>query len=34
MNTIEFWFDFGSNYSYLSMMRIRRLAAEQACGSC
>jgi 2-hydroxychromene-2-carboxylate isomerase len=27
MNTIEFWFDFGSNYSYLSMMRIRRLAA-------
>ena len=28
MNTIEFWFDFGSNYSYLSMMRIRRLAAD------
>ena len=28
MSTIEFWFDFGSNYSYLSMMRIRRLAAE------
>jgi 2-hydroxychromene-2-carboxylate isomerase len=28
MHTIEFWFDFGSNYSYLSMMRIRRLAAE------
>ena len=28
MNTIEFWFDFGSNYSYLSMMRIRRLALE------
>jgi 2-hydroxychromene-2-carboxylate isomerase len=27
MTTIEFWFDFGSNYSYLSMMRIRRLAA-------
>jgi 2-hydroxychromene-2-carboxylate isomerase len=27
MNSIEFWFDFGSNYSYLSMMRIRRLAA-------
>jgi 2-hydroxychromene-2-carboxylate isomerase len=27
MNTIEFWFDFGSNYSYLSMMRIRALAA-------
>jgi 2-hydroxychromene-2-carboxylate isomerase len=27
MHTIEFWFDFGSNYSYLSMMRIRRLAA-------
>lgn len=28
MHTIEFWFDFGSNYSYLSMMRIRQLAAE------
>jgi 2-hydroxychromene-2-carboxylate isomerase len=28
MNDIEFWFDFGSNYSYLSMMRIRRLAAD------
>ena len=28
MNRIEFWFDFGSNYSYLSMMRIRRLAAD------
>jgi 2-hydroxychromene-2-carboxylate isomerase len=28
MNTIEFWFDFGSNYSYLSMMCIRRLALE------
>lgn len=28
MQTIEFWFDFGSNYSYLSMMRIRRLAAD------
>ena len=27
MNIIEFWFDFGSNYSYLSMMRIRRTAA-------
>ena len=27
MNIIEFWFDFGSNYSYLSMMRIRREAA-------
>jgi 2-hydroxychromene-2-carboxylate isomerase len=27
MNTIEFWFDFGSNYSYLSMMRIRGAAA-------
>ena len=23
---IEFWFDFASNYSYLSVMRIRRLA--------
>jgi 2-hydroxychromene-2-carboxylate isomerase len=28
MQTIEFWFDFGSNYSYLSMMRIRRLALD------
>ena len=28
MHTIEFWFDFGSNYSYLSMLRIRRLAAD------
>ena len=28
MNTMEFWFDFGSNYSYLSMMRIRGLAAD------
>jgi 2-hydroxychromene-2-carboxylate isomerase len=28
MTTIEFWFDFGSNYSYLSMLRIRRLAAD------
>ena len=24
---IEFWFDFGSNYSYLAMMRIHALAA-------
>ena len=24
--TIEFWFDFASNYSYLSVMRIRQLA--------
>jgi 2-hydroxychromene-2-carboxylate isomerase len=28
MQTIEFWFDFGSNYSYLSMMRIRHLALD------
>lgn len=28
MHTIEFWFDFGSNYSYLSMLRIRQLAAD------
>jgi 2-hydroxychromene-2-carboxylate isomerase len=27
MKTIEFWFDFGSNYSYLSMCRIGCLAA-------
>ena len=25
---IEFWFDFGSNYSYLAMMRIERLSAS------
>ena len=24
---LEFWFDFGSNYSYLAMMRIERLAS-------
>jgi 2-hydroxychromene-2-carboxylate isomerase len=28
MKDIEFWFDFGSNYSYLSMMRIHQLAAD------
>ncbi|MES2898916.1 MAG: 2-hydroxychromene-2-carboxylate isomerase [Pseudomonadota bacterium] len=27
MQNIEFWFDFGSNYSYLSMLRVRQLAA-------
>lgn len=26
---LEFWFDFGSNYSYLSAMRIEALALEQ-----
>ena len=26
---IEFWFEFGSNYSYLSVMRIEAAAAEQ-----
>lgn len=26
---LEFWFDFGSNYSYLSMMRIEEMAAER-----
>lgn len=26
---VEFWFDFGSNYSYLSVMRIEALAREQ-----
>jgi len=25
---IEFWFDFGSNYSYLSLMRIEQAAAQ------
>ncbi|MBF5040832.1 2-hydroxychromene-2-carboxylate isomerase [Aggregicoccus sp. 17bor-14] len=26
---LEFWFDFGSNYSYLSVMRIEQAAARQ-----
>jgi 2-hydroxychromene-2-carboxylate isomerase len=26
--TLEFWFEFGSNYSYLSVMRIEAAAAE------
>jgi 2-hydroxychromene-2-carboxylate isomerase len=26
--TLEFWFDFASNYSYLSVIRIRRLAPD------
>lgn len=26
--TLEFWFEFGSNYSYLSAMRIEPLAAR------
>ena len=25
---IAFWFEFGSNYSYLSLMRIEALAAR------
>ncbi|HEY5799328.1 MAG TPA: 2-hydroxychromene-2-carboxylate isomerase [Burkholderiaceae bacterium] len=28
MHTIECWFDFGSNYSYLSLLRIQRLATD------
>ena len=28
MPTIDFWFDFASNYSYLSVMRIEAAAAE------
>jgi 2-hydroxychromene-2-carboxylate isomerase len=28
-STIEFWFDFGSNYSYLSVMRIEDAAREK-----
>jgi 2-hydroxychromene-2-carboxylate isomerase len=27
--TLEFWFEFGSNYSYLSVMRIEALAAAR-----
>jgi len=30
LKPIEFWFDFGSNYSYLSMMRIEALAAQHS----
>lgn len=26
--TLQFWFDFGSNYSYLAMMRIQALASQ------
>ena len=26
---LELWFDFGSNYSYLSVMRIREAAARR-----
>ena len=29
---IEFWFEFGSNYSYLSVMRIEEAAARQKVG--
>lgn len=29
MPTLEFWFEFGSNYSYLSVMRIEAAAARQ-----
>jgi 2-hydroxychromene-2-carboxylate isomerase len=29
---LEFWFDFGSNYSYLSMMRIEALAERHGVG--
>jgi 2-hydroxychromene-2-carboxylate isomerase len=35
MNTtpaLEFWFDFGSNYSYLAMMRIEALAKQHGIG--
>ena len=28
MHSIEYWFDFGSNYSYLSMLRVEALAAQ------
>ncbi|CDG81986.1 2-hydroxychromene-2-carboxylate isomerase [Janthinobacterium agaricidamnosum] len=30
--TLEFWFDFSSNYSYLSVMRIEALARQAAIG--
>ena len=29
-HALEFWFEFGSNYSYLSVMRIEALAAQYA----
>jgi 2-hydroxychromene-2-carboxylate isomerase len=31
---LEFWFDFGSNYSYLSVMRIGALAADAGVDVC
>ncbi|MEC4720609.1 2-hydroxychromene-2-carboxylate isomerase [Noviherbaspirillum sp. CPCC 100848] len=30
--TLEFWFEFGSNYSYLSVMRIEALARDAGIG--
>jgi 2-hydroxychromene-2-carboxylate isomerase len=32
MGKIEFWFEFGSNYSYLSVMRIEALASRARVG--
>jgi len=32
MNTLDFWFDFGSNYSYLSVMRLEQEAAAHGIG--
>ena len=32
MKAIEFWFDFGSNYSYLTAMRIEALAPRAVSG--
>jgi 2-hydroxychromene-2-carboxylate isomerase len=32
MGEIEFWFEFGSNYSYLSVMRIEALASRARVG--
>jgi len=32
MNTLDVWFDFGSNYSYLSVMRVEQEAAAHGIG--
>ena len=32
MGAIEFWYEFGSTYSYPAVMRIERLAAEAGVG--
>jgi hypothetical protein len=31
---MELWFDFSSNYSYLSVMRVEEMAARRSAGVC